>query len=1260
MALTLRLTSTSDSSLPPLISHDAQMCIGRAGTAKGSSDRTHALLDPSCLGVVSGRHLLLRAVSTDEFEARSVGTNGTWASSSSADRSRLPDDKWVRLPVGSTLTLGPTMLGKGGAKRNPFSYAVACDSPAAEEATHSSKRPASPMAPVNAKRQATASGSDAHVEPAELPSDAASSRPPQAFRLTPIAPGWGLPGTSTLNADALDLREMLSEVALRGAFEVQLHSYLLDLDWVLEACPALSGVPKVLVVHGDGRCLTASCLTEPRHAGRFVLLEPPTTKGKGVHHSKMVVVRSAAALSLHVTTANLTFTSFAAKTNATWSGHFPRRAGAPSPPAAETFGADLHEYLDAMKELGACPPSGFGVHKLPTGSASSSNPHSPATPSDNERWDTHFSTEWVHDYDFSGTEARLVATVPPRNEKVGHTGVELHRWGQARLRKLLTAVDDSAWHGSELVMQFSSMGMSRNQEGWLRQMATAFCPNDTQLPPMSIVFPTTREVRDSLEGWVAGHSIPCQDANAIGTLVAALQQHERESGRPDYTATQCAWDAGERARAVPHMKSFTRCRRDGRGSHGGGRGALRLPWVVVGSHNLSKAAWGELSADRKALLACKAYELSVLVAARSDDAPLFASPPTEEQRRTHPHAAVAPLPFLPPTPYAPGDTCWLSSSQRSNSVTDALPPGIAGNTGSTDHHGRKPEAYNDSGADSTATLIYGPDPACKLLLDAWATRTHGPASADAASSAASSSSSASMPAVSAAPAASDVPLAQQHEFCEAAKRQDFAAVKAKLEATPALVNVQPAGRWSALHQFAQAGHVEAVQYLLSKGASCEAKTKQGQTPLEVARMDCCALLGGGGYRPAGTSLPPAAIAPPASPLYALMITGSRSLNEGAYGGAIRTVVYETLDAQVRALRANGKGHRLELLSGHAEEGVDTLAEAWAEARGVAVRRFPIDWGSCGPSAEGVNDRNLEMLQLADGVVAIWDLRSPGTRHALEEARRAGKLLRLVAPLEPQPHVVLLLVEDEDAACVRSLAACRDNCAPHVHDQCFQRDGTRHATLYKELKLSPLQAARVAFATPPRLPVTLRFDGFQDWSAGVYLALDRQSGRGVLEALTPLQGLPAGARVTDLRNLHVSLYRKRGVGDEAKPQFSRVRGACGGLDFGTALGRRIVIKPMGETPYEDARVLHAAPTAGDVDTDCSSSEGGSDGGTTDVDGRESDDDDAAQCREDDGNDSDASNQSWLALERRSAAAAAAAAAATLAAAAAAPDAQGGAT
>ena len=72
-----------------------------------------------------------------------------------------------------------------------------------------------------------------------------------------------------------------------------------------------------------------------------------------------------------------------------------------------------------------------------------------------------------------------------------------------------------------------------------------------------------------------------------------------------------------------------------------------------------------------------------------------------------------------------------------------------------------------------------------------------------------------------------------------------------------------------------------------------------------------------------------------------MITGSRGLNETEHGSAIVTVVHAALDAQVRVLHAEGKytaRRGLELISGHAT-GVDQVAEAWAEARGVAVRRF---------------------------------------------------------------------------------------------------------------------------------------------------------------------------------------------------------------------------------------------------------------------------------------------------------------------------------
>jgi hypothetical protein len=78
--------------------------------------------------------------------------------------------------------------------------------------------------------------------------------------------------------------------------------------------------------------------------------------------------------------------------------------------------------------------------------------------------------------------------------------------------------------------------------------------------------------------------------------------------------------------------------------------------------------------------------------------------------------------------------------------------------------------------------------------------------------------------------------AEQHAFSDAAKRYDLPAVRALIEANPAYVNVQPAGRWSALHQFASVGDQEAAVYLLSKGADTAARTRDGETPLQARRI----------------------------------------------------------------------------------------------------------------------------------------------------------------------------------------------------------------------------------------------------------------------------------------------------------------------------------------------------------------------------------------------------------------------------------------
>lgn len=100
---------------------------------------------------------------------------------------------------------------------------------------------------------------------------------------------------------------------------------------------------------------------------------------------------------------------------------------------------------------------------------------------------------------------------------------------------------------------------------------------------------------------------------------------------------------------------------------------------------------------------------------------------------------------------------------------------------------------------------------------------------------------------------------EQHVFLDAAKAYDFATVRKLVEQNPLYVNVQPGGRWSALHQAAEAGDVAAVKFLIENGASLDSQTKDGKTPLEVADADCADLL-----KPPTTTAPKRPVAPEVS------------------------------------------------------------------------------------------------------------------------------------------------------------------------------------------------------------------------------------------------------------------------------------------------------------------------------------------------------------------------------------------------------------
>lgn len=78
-------------------------------------------------------------------------------------------------------------------------------------------------------------------------------------------------------------------------------------------------------------------------------------------------------------------------------------------------------------------------------------------------------------------------------------------------------------------------------------------------------------------------------------------------------------------------------------------------------------------------------------------------------------------------------------------------------------------------------------------------------------------------------------LELEHEFLDNAKGFHWSTVKTMLEQTPDLINVQPCGRWTALHQAAFNGNEEMVSFLLEKGADREATNRQGKCAGQVAK-----------------------------------------------------------------------------------------------------------------------------------------------------------------------------------------------------------------------------------------------------------------------------------------------------------------------------------------------------------------------------------------------------------------------------------------
>ena len=175
-----------------------------------------------------------------------------------------------------------------------------------------------------------------------------------------------------------------------------------------------------------------------------------------------------------------------------------------------------------------------------------------------------------------------------------HDGANMGTWGHLKLRKLASAAMHqppsrdggaasalgsgggvgSAGESDVAIAQCSSIGnLGSKADWWVRDLNRSLCGTGGVVEyPMKLVWPSVKAVRTSTEGYVNGFSIPFSEKNYARQRWMWREAHH-------WRAEWCG-----RTRWSPHIKTYCRYSASDR--------ALR--WVVLTSHNVSKAAWGEV------------------------------------------------------------------------------------------------------------------------------------------------------------------------------------------------------------------------------------------------------------------------------------------------------------------------------------------------------------------------------------------------------------------------------------------------------------------------------------------------------------------------------------------------------------------------------------------------------------------------------------------------------------------------------------------
>lgn len=459
-------------------------------------------------------------------------------------------------------------------------------------------------------------------------------------------------------------------------------NYIIDFDFLLDLIPELLSVKRIVVFYGvadsDPKGWKHAC--SPENCVDFVCLRPsdpansannplPHSILYSVHHSKLFLAGySDTTCRVVIHTANLRYGDIHCKAQAAYIHDFllkPTDPATGTAPSSSAFEDTLVTYVDSYRYR---KPQRWQA--LPSG------------PSET-------LTECLRRYDFSTAQAVLIPSVP------GHHKLDAaETFGHWKLRKSIaqhtTTPSPSAGRNScPIVCQFSSMGSL--SERFLRDLQVSM---DTRLSrirdaslqsnmPMrlQLVYPTVSEIRDSVEGYRGGGSVPGSLKNVRKLFLRPLYRKWSSANSTTSTTSSPAAVTNHnplcKPNHVPHIKTYYQVSSTGDS----------MDWLVLTSHNLSKAAWGEVQNSNRyggRRLFVRHWELGVMVspctlhvdrlvhwttpttsttttkASSSVQPSTTSNTNNDEDNNNNTTTATVPMPYklYLPEPYQPSDEPW--------------------------------------------------------------------------------------------------------------------------------------------------------------------------------------------------------------------------------------------------------------------------------------------------------------------------------------------------------------------------------------------------------------------------------------------------------------------------------------------------------------------------------------------------------------------------------------------------------------------------